>query len=57
MKLIYLLIATSIVGCTQPHHFQPEASCTTDSECMELCPEGTRDLRPDNADYCDGGPQ
>lgn len=36
---------------------KPEALCTTDSECAELCPEGTRDLPPDHPDYCDGGPQ
>lgn len=39
---------------------QPDATdalCSTDSECAELCPEGTRDLPPDHPDYCDGGPQ
>jgi hypothetical protein len=30
--------------------------CETDSECAELCEEGTRDLPPDHPDYCDGGP-
>lgn len=33
------------------------ALCGTDTECAELCPEGTRDLSPDDPDYCDGGPQ
>lgn len=32
------------------------ALCETDSECAELCPEGTRDLPADHPDYCDGGP-
>lgn len=34
-----------------------DLGCITDSECAELCPEGTRDLPPDHPDYCDGGPQ
>lgn len=34
-----------------------DAACTTDSECMELCPEEERNLPPDHPDYCDGGPQ
>lgn len=33
-----------------------DAECTTDSECAELCPKGTRDLPADHPDYCDGGP-
>lgn len=33
------------------------AACETDSECAELCPEGTRDLPADHPEYCDGGPQ
>jgi hypothetical protein len=35
----------------------PAGLCVTDSECAELCPEGTRDLPADHPDYCDGGPQ
>lgn len=33
------------------------ALCSMDSECAELCPEGSRDLPADHPDYCDGGPQ
>jgi hypothetical protein len=33
------------------------ALCGTDTECAELCEEGTRDLPADHPDYCDGGPQ
>lgn len=35
---------------------QQPALCETDSECAELCPEGTRDLPADDPEYCDGGP-
>ena len=31
--------------------------CTTDTECAELCPKGSRDLPADHPDFCDGGPQ
>lgn len=36
---------------------EDEALCGTDTECMELCPEGSWNLPPDHPDYCDGGPK
>lgn len=40
-------------------HASEEGSteCTTDSECIEQCPEESKNLRPDDPEYCDGGPQ
>lgn len=30
--------------------------CTTDTECVEECPDECCMLPPDHPDYCDGGP-
>jgi hypothetical protein len=60
MKRLHQAIAgallASLVSC-QSAIEQSVALCHTDTECAELCPEGTRDLPPDHPDYCDGGPQ
>lgn len=40
----------------QQRHDRESGECSTDTECAELCPEGTRDLMPDDPEYCDGGP-
>jgi hypothetical protein len=60
MKPLDLVIAgallAGLMACQQTIE-ESDALCHTDTECAELCPEGTRDLPPDHPDYCDGGPQ
>jgi hypothetical protein len=60
MKTFYCLCFTLALFGTMADEWVdfPELDgCTTDTECAELCPEGTRDLPADHSDYCDGGPQ
>jgi hypothetical protein len=61
VKTFYCLcFALVFLGTAIPDEwvdFPPLDGCTTDTECAELCPEGSRDLPADHPDYCDGGPQ
>jgi hypothetical protein len=62
MKTFYCLCFTLALFGTMADEwvdFPPldRAMCETDTECAELCPEGSRDLPADHPDYCDGGPQ
>lgn len=50
--LAAVLLAALLTSCA----CDVGAKCTTDTECAELCPSGTRDLPVDHPDYCDGGP-
>ena len=55
-SFIFGAILAALVSC-QSTIEEGGALCHTDTECAELCPQGTRDLPPDHPDYCDGGPQ
>ena len=55
--LCALFLAVAHLESTEVRTSQGASECVTDSECAELCPEGTRDLPIDHPDYCDGGPQ
>jgi hypothetical protein len=53
MRGLAFFVVLLASGC---QYVEPDALCTTDTECMAFCPVGTADLPPDHPDYCDGGP-